>query len=75
MRPWNRESITVICVYKRRRLPLARIQAAAEARGGLCLLQEYVNSSTPLQFECGLTLPPLHASLTGFLGSDLHRRY
>jgi hypothetical protein len=52
MRPWNREGITVICVYKRRRLPLARIQAAAEARGGRCLLQEYVNSSTPLQFEC-----------------------
>lgn len=41
-----------ICVYKRRRLPLARIHAAAEARGGRCLSQEYVNSSAPLQFEC-----------------------
>lgn len=51
------------CARKRRRLPLAEIQAAAEAMGGRCLSQEYVNSSTPLQFECAAghrwwALPP-----------------
>lgn len=40
------------CARKRRRVPLGEIQAAAEAMGGRCLSQEYVNATTPLQFEC-----------------------
>ncbi len=40
------------CANDRKRVPLAHIQAAAEAKGGRCLSPHHVNAETPLEFEC-----------------------